>query len=73
MTILGPPKLAVTRFLAFGNSLTAGPTVEGYRLITEELERVLVARYDVEIGLAAEQPGDTLAASLPTDQDRCLT
>ena len=35
------------------------PTEQGYRLIAEELERVLVARYDVEILPAAgQQPGN---------------
>ena len=34
------------------------PTEQGYRLIAEELERVIVARYDVEIvPTAEEQPG----------------
>ena len=46
------------------------PTEQGFRLIAEELQRVLVARYEVEILVAtAVHPGDTAAASRPPDRE----
>ena len=41
------------------------PTAQGYELIAQELERVLVARYDVEIvPTAGEQRGDARGMSV---------
>ena len=46
------------------------PTEQGFRLIAEELQRVLVARYEVEILMAtAVQPGDTGAAPRSPDRE----
>ena len=41
------------------------PTEQGYRLIAEEIERALVARYDVEILSAADQPDDASGTQAP--------
>ena len=45
------------------------PTAEGYRLIAEELERVLVARYDVEILPEAEPAGDAPEMVFPAGSE----
>ena len=42
VTILPPPKLAVTRILAFGDSITAGGPMTSYPFF---LERILASRY----------------------------